>query len=113
MIVKSFANIASKRINFRLNKIIARSFTYNKEKLQGILSNELKSEKDNYYPVDASEIKTFKDSTKFEFIESENKSKMELRKKQGNYEVIVSFHARAPINQEEQKEQQENPDNSK
>ncbi len=67
----------------------------------------MKYEKENYSSVDQNEIKLFKTSTKFDFYDLEDKSKMELRKKEGKYEVIVNFNARPPINQEEDQNNQE------
>lgn len=110
MLVKRFGNFVLRRNFSSLNKTAIKCFAFKTDKLKEIINNEVKFEKDNYSPVDENEITQFKNSTKFEFIEKEDKAKMELRKRDGNYEVIVNFNARPPTNQEEE---QPNPEESK
>ena len=105
MLSRRFFNIAINKNFNSINKSLSRFFTFKTEGLKNVLNAELKYEKENYSPVDANEIKEFKNSTKFEFAETENKIKMELRKKEGNFEIIVNFNARAPFNEEEQEQQ--------
>jgi len=72
-----------------------------------ILESEIKHEETNYSPVDSNDLKQFKDNTKFQFIDKENSLNMELRKTQGNFEVIVNFQAKAPVPQENEPQQEQ------
>ena len=105
MLVKRFKNLVFNKNFLTQNKTVSRFFSFKTDTLKEIINNEVKYEKENYSPVDENEIKQFKNSTKFEFVESETKAKMELRKREGDYEVIVTFHARPPVNSEEQEGQ--------
>ncbi len=107
MLVKRFGNFVLKRNFTSINKAVIRSFSIKTDKLREIISNEIKYEKENYASVDENEISQFKSSTKFEFVEKDDKTKMELRKREGNYEVIVNFNAKPPMNQEEDQPNQE------
>lgn len=110
MLVKRLGNFILKKNYISINKAAIKCFTIKTDKLREIISHEIKFEKDNYSPVDENEIVQFKTSTKFEFVEKDDKTKMELKKTEGNYEVIVNFNARPPMNQEED---QQNPEESK
>jgi hypothetical protein len=66
-----------------------------------ILNSELQHEKKNYSPVDANDMKTFSESTKFTFSEKENSTRLELTKTEGDNVVTVNFGARAPVPQME------------
>jgi len=111
MLVKRFKNLILNKNFISINKSISKLFSFKTDKLKDILNNEIKYERENYSPVDENEIKQFKNSTKFVFVESQIKTKMELRKIEGNYEVIVNFNARPPVNQEEEQQNQEQESN--
>lgn len=76
--------------------------TANLEGLKNILKSEIKHEETNYSPVDEAELKTFFNNTQFNFVDKPDSLNMELRKTQGNFEVIVNFQAKPPLPQEEQ-----------
>jgi len=108
MLIKRFGNFFIKRnILSVVNKAVIKPFTIKTDKLKELINNEVKYEKENYAPVDENEIVQFKNSTKFEFIEREDKTKMELRKREGSHEVIVTFNSRPPMNQDEEQPNQE------
>lgn len=108
MLVKGLKKlfILNKR-NFTNNAMISKFFCMKTDDLREIIKEEIQYEKDNYEPINEKEMKEFKTSTNFEIIELEDKMKMELRKKEGNYEVIVTFNARPPIEDEEEQKNQE------
>ena len=81
--------------------------TVNVEGLKNILKSEVNHEETNYSPVDQNELKTFFQNTKFQFVDQENSLNLELRKTQGNFEVIVNFQAKPPIPQDEQPQEGE------
>ncbi len=81
---------------------LSRGFSVNLDGLRNILKSEVNHEESNYSPVDQNELKTFFNNTKFQFVDQENTLNMELRKTQGNFEVIVNFQAKPPMPQEEQ-----------
>jgi hypothetical protein len=65
--------------------------------LKNILKSEIAHEEQNYSPVDKNELKQFFNNTKFQFIDKENSLNMELKKKEGPYEVVVNFQAKPPL----------------
>ena len=75
--------------------------TVNVEGLKKILKEEIQHEENNYAPVDASELKTFYQNTKFALVDQPNSINLELRKTHGNFDVIVNFQAKPPIPQDE------------
>ena len=108
MLSKGLKNLITfNKRNFTNHKLLSKFFCIKSETLKEVINGEIKYEKENYEPINEKEIKDFRTSTKFEIVELEDKTKMELRKKEGNYEVIVTFNARPPIeNEEDQKNQQ-------
>ena len=98
--------------NFTTNKIISRCFSVKSDKFRESLNEEIKYEKENYEPINEKEMKDFKASSNFEIVDLKEKMKTELRKTVRNYEVIVSFNARPPIeNEDEHKNQEEESKN--
>ena len=92
MLAQRFKSLVCNKSFSLINKSIARFSTYNTDKLRNIINNEIKYEKENYSPVDENEIRQFKSSTKFEFSETQNTTKMELRKIENNLEeIFVKF----------------------
>jgi hypothetical protein len=87
------------------------SFATKTESIANILKSEINHEETNYSPVDQNELKTFFQNTKFEFVDKEDSLNMELKKTQGNYEVLINFQAKPPMPQEET--QQEGEEKSK
>ncbi len=80
--------------------------TVNVEGLKKILREEITHEEQNYAPVDASEMKTFFNNTKFSLVDQPNSINLELRKSHGNFDVVVNFQAKPPIPQEENPQQE-------
>jgi hypothetical protein len=124
MIIKSFLDLSKKTIlvNGRREKsrIIFNNyplkFFANKslESLQNVLKSEINHEENNYSPVDQNELITFFNKTKFEFKEKENSIDMELRKTQGNFELIINFQAKAPTLEDDvDQKQDDSQDKSK
>jgi hypothetical protein len=97
MLSRTFFTIAKKNIS----KNLTRLFCTKTEGLKNILKSEIDHEEKNYSPVDQADLKTFFQNSKFNFTESENSTRMELRKSLGNYEVVVNFSAKPPFPQEE------------
>jgi len=97
--------------SFTNNKIISKFFSVNSDKLRENIKEELKYEKENYEPINEKEMKDFKSSSNFEIVELEDKIKTQLRKREGNYDVVVSFNARPPIEKEDEKKNQEEESN--
>jgi hypothetical protein len=89
------------------------SFASKSDSIVNILKSEINHEETNYSAVDQNELKTFFQRTKFEFVDKEDSLNMELRKTQGNYEVIINFQAKPPMPQEETQTQQEGEEKSK
>ena len=87
------------------------SFGTKTDSIANILKSEVNHEETNYSPVDQNELKTFFQNTKFEFVDKEDSLSMELKKTQGNYEVLINFQAKPPMPQEEA--QQEGEEKSK
>jgi len=110
---KSIAVNGSRRVFGRfVNKFTPmRTFTVNLDGLKNILKSEVNHEETNYSPVDQNELKTFFQSTKFQFVDKEDSLNLELRKTQGNFDIIINFQAKPPIPQDEQP--QEGEDKSK
>lgn len=79
--------------------------TVNLDGLKNILKSEINHEETNYSPVDQSELKTFFQNTKFQFVDKEDSLNLELKKTQGNFDVVVNFQAKPPIPQDEQNQQ--------
>lgn len=90
-----------RRVNF-FNNPARRFFAFKYQSFKEILKSEVNHEETNYTPVDKTELNQFFNSTKFQFIESETSTKMELKKIDGNNEVIVNFYAKPPTPQTEQ-----------
>lgn len=81
-------------------KQFSKTFT-SKQGLIDILNSEIQHEKKNYSAVDANDMKTFSESTKFNFSEKENSTRLELTKNEGDNVVTVNFGSRAPVPQME------------
>jgi len=91
-----------------LNKIPIRAFSsFKVDSLKNVLKAEIKHEETNYAPVDQGELNQFFQTTKFQFKELENSTKMELRKVEGNVEIIVNFYAKPPSPQPDSEAGQE------
>ena len=84
-----------------------------KQNLINCFKQEYDHEEKEYKPISSEEKKIFLEQSGFEFIESATSSRMELRKKTGNYEVSICYFARAPMPEEEenQQEPEEGPSN--
>lgn len=80
------------------------STSSNLDKLASILNQEISHEEKNYQAVEKSELERFFKDTKFEFVDKEDSTRMELRKSHGNFDVVVNFTARAPNMQEEEQD---------
>lgn len=87
------------------------TFATKTDTIANILKSEINHEETNYSPVDQSELKTFFQNTKFEFVDKEDSLNMELRKSHGNYDIVINFQAKPPMPQEEA--QQEGEEKSK
>lgn len=105
-----FAKLAKTSQIFK--SIPVRSFsTFKVDSLKNILKSEIKHEETNYTPVDQNELTQFFQSTKFQFREHENSTKMELKRVENNLEVIVNFFAKPPSPQPETEAGQEEQGN--
>lgn len=114
MLAKGLRNIIKlNKRSFTNNKLITRYFSVKPDKLSETINEELKYEIQNYEPINEKEMKDFKASSNFEIVETENKLKTELKKTVGDYEVIVYFNARPPIENEEEQKNPEDEDESK
>lgn len=112
MLAKGFRNFLTlNKKNFTNNKTFAKFFSVKSDNLKETIDKELKYEKESYEPINEKEMKDFKASSNFEIVDLEDKTKIELRKTEGNYEVIVSFNARPPIEQEDEQKNQDEESN--
>jgi hypothetical protein len=84
-----------------------RSFAVNVDGLKNILKSEVNHEETNYSPVDQSELKTFFQNTKFQFVDKEDSLNLELKKTHGNFDIMINFQAKPPIPQDEQPQEGE------
>lgn len=87
-----------------ITKSIVKKFTKSfagKQGLIDILNSEIQHEKKNYSPVDANDMKTFSENSKFNFSEKENTTRLELTKTEGDNTVTVNFGSRTPTPQME------------
>lgn len=101
-----------KGVSSILNKFPIRGFANsNTDSLKNILKSEIKHEEINYTPVDQNELNQFFQSTKFQFKEYENSSKMELNKTENNLDIIIIFTAKPPSPQPETEPGQEEQGN--
>jgi complement component 1 Q subcomponent-binding protein len=78
-----------------------RHFSAKIDGLKKILTSEIDHEKGNYSPVDQADLETFFKNSNFKFAESDNTTKMELRKSEAGYDIIVNFAAKPPFPQDE------------
>jgi complement component 1 Q subcomponent-binding protein len=76
------------------------------QKLFKAIEKEHKFEKDNYQSDES--IAEFLKEKKFELIDKESESRMELYKKQGDIAVTIAFNARSPPQQQDEAAPEEN-----
>jgi hypothetical protein len=87
------------------NTILKRAFSIKATSIKNILKQEIDHEEKSYTPVDKAEMSTFFKNSGFNFTEKENSYRMELTKTD-EYEVIVNFLAKPPMEVEENSENQ-------
>lgn len=70
--------------------------------LLNCFKQELEYEEKEYKPISEDEKKLFFNHSGFEFIESTSSARMELKKKSGEFDVTVCYHARSPMPEDEE-----------
>ena len=82
-------------------------FFSSKDNLINCFSQELEYEEKEYKPISDEEKKVFFQNSGFEYIESSNSTRMQLKKTVDGFVVDIHYHARSPMPEEESSENQE------
>jgi hypothetical protein len=82
-------------------KTSLRHFSAKVDGLKKIITSEVEHEQKNYSPVDQGDLDSFYKNSNFKFTESENSTRMELKKSEAGYDIVINFSAKPPFPQDE------------
>jgi complement component 1 Q subcomponent-binding protein len=91
-----------------------RPFSAKVDGLKKIIASEIDHEEKNYSPVDQSDLTSFYKNSNFNFTESDNSTRMELRKSEAGYDVVINFSAKPPFPEDEaapENQEEKQPEN--
>lgn len=101
-----FKNIIKTGIkSSNLHKTLSFNFS-SRNSLSTCFKNELEFEEKDYKPISEEEKKVFFKNSGFEFIESKDNARMELKKQSGDFQINIVYHARAPLPADEEANKQ-------
>ena len=84
-----------------ISKTSFKPFSAKVDGIKKIINSEIDHEEKNYSPVDQGDLDSFFKNSKFNFTESENSTRMELKKSEAGHDIIINFSAKPPFPQEE------------